>query len=105
MVVVDLDDRILIRGILIELAKGDRLTIVLGIEDNRASTQSDYGSCPAAARMPNGTVGAAEMVGIIAGNRPFLDKQFPHRHHFPFDFLTLRAQIIVLAGCWIRINF
>jgi len=37
MVVVNPDDWILVRRILIELAKGNGLKIALGIKDNRAS--------------------------------------------------------------------
>src|SRR6266446_5462815 len=54
--------------------------------------------------MPNGAVGAAETVDIVAGNRPLLDEQLPHRHHFPFDLLTLGTEIIVLAGRWVGID-
>jgi hypothetical protein len=37
VVVVNLDDGILIRRILVELEEGNRFKIVLGIEDDRAS--------------------------------------------------------------------
>src|SRR5580704_5890069 len=55
--------------------------------------------------MPDSAVGAAEVVRIVTRDSAFLDEQLPHWHHFPFNFLTLRAEIIKFAGRWIGIDF
>src|SRR5262245_30084155 len=105
MVIIDFDNGILVRRVFVELAKGDRLKIVLGIEDNRASAQPDHSGCPPATGMPNSAVGTTQMVRVIAGDRPLLDKQFAHRDHFPLDFLTFGAEIIEFTGSRIGIDF
>ncbi len=104
MVVVDLLGGILVRRVLVELKESHGLEVLLGIEDELAATQSHDGGRPAAARVPDGAVGAAETENIIAGERPLLDEQFAHGHHLPFDLLTLGAEIVVLAGLRVGID-
>src|SRR4051794_8546235 len=89
VVVVDLGNRIVVRRILVELNESHRLEIVLGVEDALAAAQPYYGRRPTSARMPDRAVGAAEVEHDRAGDRTLLDEQLTHRHHFPFDLLTL----------------
>ena len=105
VVVVDLLHRILVRRILVELDEGDRREILFGIENDDAAAQANHGRGPTPARMPDGTIGAGEAVRIVARDRAFLDEQFAHRHHFPLDLLPLGAEVIVLAGRLVGIDF
>ena len=105
VIVVDLLDRVLVRRILVELEESHRLEILFGVEDDLASAQPHDGGRPTSGRMPYGAVGAAETMDVVAGDRPLFDEQFAHRHHFPFDLLTLGAEIVVLAGLRIGIDF
>ena len=104
VVSIDLRDRILIRRVLVELQEGHRLEVLLGIEDDLAPAQPDHGRCPAAGRMPDGSIRAGEAVHVVAGDRPLFDEQLTHRHHFPFDLLTLGAEVIVFAGLRVGID-
>src|SRR5260370_33780202 len=67
MVVVDLLGGILVRRVLVELQESHGPEVLLGIEDELAATQSHDGGRPAAARVPDGAVGAAETWNLIAG--------------------------------------
>src|SRR5689334_8095248 len=69
MVVVNFDDWVLVRRILIELAESNGLEIILGIKNDRAAAEPDHRGCPAAAWMPNCTIGTTEVMGIVARNR------------------------------------
>jgi hypothetical protein len=104
VVIVDLGDRVLIRRVLVELQTGHRLEVVLRVEDDLTPAQPDHSGGPAAGRMPDRAIGAGEVADIIAGKGALLDEQLTHRHHFPFDLLTLGAEIIVLAGRRIGID-
>src|SRR5215510_9283771 len=67
VVVVDLLHGILVRRILVELKEGHGLEVLLGVEDQLAAAQSHDGGGPAAARVPDGVVGAAETQNVVAG--------------------------------------
>src|SRR6266702_4019201 len=78
MVVVDLLDGILVRRVLVELKEGHGLEVLLGIEDQLAAAQSHTSGLPAAARVPDGAVGATETEDVVAGKRSLLDEQLAH---------------------------
>src|SRR6516164_11316287 len=94
VVVVDPGDRVLVLRVLVELQESHRVEIAFRIEDDLSTTQPDYGGGPPPAWMPDRAVGAAQMERIGAGECPLLDEPLAHRHHFPFDLLTLGTQII-----------
>ena len=48
--------------------------------------------------MPDRAVGTGKGMGRFAGDGALLDEQLAHRHHFPFNLLTLDAEIVVSAG-------
>src|SRR5262249_28262420 len=74
VIVVDLGDGILAGGGLVELEKGHRLEVVLGVEDQLPAAQSDDRGGPAAGWMPDGAIGPAQAEYVVAGKGPFLDE-------------------------------
>ena len=98
MVVVDPRDRILVGQILVELQEGNRIEVLLRVEDGDAAAQPDHGGGPAAHRDARSCRRRRKGYGAdVAGNGSLLDEEFAHRHHFPLDLLALGAAVVELS--------
>ena len=99
MILGNFHDVILVLQVLVELKERGRFEIMLRVENCDAAAQADDRRRPAPARMPDGSVGAAEAEGIVPRQRALLNEKLAHGHHFPLDLLALSAKVInTLAG-------